>query len=77
MRGVEYHGILRADGPIVIAERRENVGFSELVRVRDRSGQYRLGRIVDISEQAVAVQLFRRTRAFRSMTPGSSISKNR
>lgn len=58
MRGLEYRGILRADGPIVIAENRENVGFSELVRVRDRSGHYRLGRVVDISEQAVAIQLF-------------------
>lgn len=58
MRGLAYHGLERAEGPIVIAERRENVGFSELVRVRDRQGEYRLGRIVDISEKAVAIQLF-------------------
>jgi len=58
MRGLAYHGLERADGPIVIAARRENVGFSELVRVKDRQGEYRLGRIVDISEKAVAIQLF-------------------
>jgi len=27
MRGLEYHGIERADGPIIIAERREDIGF--------------------------------------------------
>lgn len=58
MRGVEYRGLLRADGPIVIASRRENAGFSELVRVRDRNGEIRLGRVIDLSEQAVAIQLF-------------------
>ncbi len=58
MRGLAYHGIERADGPIVIAERRENIGFSELVRVKDRQGEYRLGRVVELSEKAVAIQLF-------------------
>lgn len=58
MRGLEYHGIERADGPIIIAERREDIGFSELVRVKDRQGEYRLGRVVELSDKAVAIQLF-------------------
>ncbi|HWR11588.1 MAG TPA: V-type ATP synthase subunit B [Rectinemataceae bacterium] len=58
MRGTEYRGLNKADGPIVIAARTENVGFSELVRIKDRYGQSRIGRVVDISEQAVAIQLF-------------------
>ena len=58
MRGVEYRGLLKADGPIVIAARREDSGFSELVHVRSRNGEIKLGRVVDISEQAVAIQLF-------------------
>lgn len=58
MRGIEYRGLLKADGPIVIAARRENAGFSELVQVRDRNGEVKLGRVVDLSEQAVAIQLF-------------------
>ena len=58
MRGTEYRGLTKADGPIVIAARTENVGFSELVRIKDRYGQLRIGRVVDISEQVVAIQLF-------------------
>ena len=58
MRDTEYKGLTKADGPIVIAARTENVGFSELVRIKDRYGQLRIGRVVDISEQAVAIQLF-------------------
>ncbi len=58
MRGTEFLGLTRADGPIVIAAKTENVGFSELVRIKDRYGQLRIGRVVDISEQAVAIQLF-------------------
>jgi len=58
MRGTEYKGLTKADGPIVIAARTENAGFSELVRIKDRYGQLRIGRVVDISEQAVAIQIF-------------------
>lgn len=58
MRGTEYKGLRKADGPIVIAAKTEDIGFSELVRIRDRYGELRLGRVVDLSEQAVAIQLF-------------------
>jgi len=58
MRGTEYRGLRKADGPIVMAARTENAGFSELVRIRDRYGALRMGRVVDISEQAIAIQLF-------------------
>ncbi len=58
MRGTDYRGLLKADGPIVVAARTENVGYSELVRIRSRDGNPRLGRVVDLSESAVAIQLF-------------------
>ena len=50
MRGTDYRGLLKADGPIVVAARTENVGYSELVRIRSRDGNPRLGRVVDLSE---------------------------
>jgi V/A-type H+/Na+-transporting ATPase subunit B len=58
MKGLEYRGLTRVDGPIIILERTEDVGFGELVRVYDRQKGERAGRIVEISEKAVAVQIF-------------------
>ncbi len=61
MRGVEYRGVTSVDGPIVVLKRTENVFFGETVSVRDRSGERRTGRIVDISDKAVVVQVFGNT----------------
>jgi V/A-type H+/Na+-transporting ATPase subunit B len=58
MIGTEYRGLTKADGPIVVAAKTEDVGFDELVRVRDRFGELRMGRVVDLSKKAVAIQLF-------------------
>lgn len=58
MRGVEYRGLTRVEGPIVILDRVENVGFGELVTVYDREGKERAGKIVELSQDAVAVQIF-------------------
>ncbi len=58
MRGVEHLGLVLADGPIVMAERREEAFYGELVSVRGRDEAVRLGRIIDISDKAVAIQLF-------------------
>jgi V/A-type H+-transporting ATPase subunit B len=58
MRGIEHRGLVLAEGPIVMAERRENSGYGELVSVYGRDGVRRFGKIVDVSEQVVAVQLF-------------------
>ena len=58
MKGLEYRGLTKVDGPIVILERREDVGLGELVIVYDRNRGERTGRIIEISERAVAVQIF-------------------
>ena len=58
MKGLEYTGLTKVDGPIVILERREDVGLGELVVVYDRDRGERTGRIIEISERAVAVQIF-------------------
>ncbi|QQO11231.1 V-type ATP synthase subunit B [Breznakiella homolactica] len=58
MRGVEYRGLSRIEGPVVITERSKNVGFSEVVAVYDREGARRLGRVVDMSENWTAIQIF-------------------
>lgn len=58
MRGLEHRGLSRAEGPIVIARRRETAGFGELVAVYGRDGEKRMGRVVDTSDSEIAIQLF-------------------
>jgi V/A-type H+-transporting ATPase subunit B len=58
MRGVEYRGLTRIEGPVVITARSRNVGFNEVVAVYDRDEGRRLGRVVDMSEDWTAIQIF-------------------
>ena len=58
MRGVEYRGLTRIEGPVVITARSRNVGFNEMVAVYGRDGGRRLGRVVDMSQDWTAIQLF-------------------
>jgi len=58
MKGVEFRGLIRVEGPVVITARSRNVGFNEVVAVYDREGGRRLGRVVDMSGNWTAVQLF-------------------
>lgn len=58
MKGVEYRGVKSVDGPIVVVKRAENVSFNETVYVRDRHGDKRTGRVIDLSDEAAVVQIF-------------------
>ena len=58
MRGIEYRGLQRIEGPVVITERSRNVGFNDMVAVYDRDGGRRLGRVLDLSEKLTAIQIF-------------------
>jgi V/A-type H+-transporting ATPase subunit B len=58
MRGIEYRGLTRIEGPVVVTARSRNVGFNELVSVYDRENNKRLGRVLDLSEDWAAIQIF-------------------
>jgi V/A-type H+-transporting ATPase subunit B len=58
MKGIEYRGLSRIEGPVVITRRSRNVGFNEVVAVYDREEGKRLGRVVDMSEDWTAIQIF-------------------
>ncbi|MBQ5472263.1 MAG: V-type ATP synthase subunit B [Treponema sp.] len=58
MNGIEYRGVTSVDGPIIIVKRTENCFYNETVWVRDRTGNKRLGRVIDLSEKACVVQIF-------------------
>jgi V/A-type H+/Na+-transporting ATPase subunit B len=58
VRGIEYRGLRRIEGPVVITERSRNVGFNDMVAVYGRDGGKRLGRVLDLSEKLTAIQIF-------------------
>ncbi|HTH14818.1 MAG TPA: V-type ATP synthase subunit B, partial [Spirochaetia bacterium] len=58
MRGLEHRRVDRIEGPILVLDRRESVGFGEVVKVRGARGEALTGRVIDLSETAVAVQVF-------------------
>lgn len=58
MKGIEYRGINSVEGPIVAVRRSENVSYNEVVYVRDKNGEKKTGRVIDLNEDAAIVQLF-------------------
>jgi len=58
MRGVEYKKLSRIEGPVVITSRCRDVSFNEMVNVYDRDGKKRLGRVLDLSDNWAAIQIF-------------------
>jgi V/A-type H+-transporting ATPase subunit B len=58
LKGIEYRGLTRIEGPVVITARSRNVGFNEVAAVYSREGDRRLGRVVDMSQDWAAVQIF-------------------
>lgn len=58
MKGIEYKGLEQVDGPIVVVQRTPNSFYDEVVFVRDKNGEKKTGRIIDINETAAVVQVF-------------------
>jgi V/A-type H+-transporting ATPase subunit B len=58
VRGIEYKGLTRIEGPVVITTRSRNIGYNEVVAVYDREEGRRLGRVIDMSEDWAAIQVF-------------------
>jgi V/A-type H+-transporting ATPase subunit B len=60
-RGPEYVGAARIEGPLVVVERVRDVGYDEVVEIRDPAGGTRVGRVLDISEEQAVVQVLEGT----------------
>jgi len=58
MKGIEYKGLSRIEGPVVITSHSNNVGFNDVVAVLDRDNNKRLGRVLDLNEDWAAIQIF-------------------
>ncbi len=64
--GLEYKGVSSISGPIIIVENVPDVGFGELVNVKTQTGETRLGRVIEVTQKAVTVQVFEGTTALSS-----------
>ncbi|MBR1911303.1 MAG: V-type ATP synthase subunit B [Treponema sp.] len=58
MKGIEYKGLQQVDGPIVVVKRTPSSFYDEVVYVRDKTGEKKTGRIIDINEETAVVQVF-------------------
>lgn len=67
-RGLQYCGAARIEGPLVVVERVRDVGYDEMVEIRDAEGRPRIGRVLDISETQAVVQVLEGTSGLSSQT---------
>ncbi|MBP7737727.1 MAG: V-type ATP synthase subunit B [Spirochaetes bacterium] len=75
---IEYSNLAAISGPLVVVNRVRNVGFGELVEIRNRSGQLRLGQVVEVDEERAIVQVYEGTtglslEGIRTMFLGKSL----
>ena len=61
LKGREYIGASKIEGPLVYMRNTHPVGFGELVEVVDSTGSLRTGQVLDTSDDVVIVQLFEGT----------------
>ena len=59
--GLEYKGVASISGPIIIVENVKEVGYDELVAVKTQTGETRLGKVIEVTQKAVTVQVFEGT----------------
>ena len=59
--GLEYKGVASISGPIIIVENVREVGYDELVAVKTQTGETRLGKVIEVTQKAVTVQVFEGT----------------
>lgn len=59
---IEYTGIKRINGPLIMLEGVENVGYDELAEIRFADGSVRTGNVIDISKGNAVIQVFEGTK---------------
>ncbi|MDH5811906.1 MAG: V-type ATP synthase subunit B [Candidatus Methanomethylicaceae archaeon] len=58
---VEYRSVQKISGPLIFVEGVSDVGFNEMVEVRDAEGGLRRGRVLEINRGVAAVEVFEGT----------------
>ena len=60
-RGLQYAGAARIDGPLMVVERVRDVGYDEIAEITGADGRARLGRVLDVSDRQVVLQVLEGT----------------
>lgn len=61
MAEVEYKSVLRVRGPLIFAGKVSDVGLGDIVRVKTRDGEERLGQVIEIRKEFSIIQVFEGT----------------
>jgi V/A-type H+-transporting ATPase subunit B len=72
--GLEYKGVSSISGPIIMVENVKDVGYDELVSVKTQTGEIRLGKVIQVSQKAVTVQVFEGTTGLSPTQPAPASS---
>ncbi len=59
---IEYTGIKRINGPLIMLEGVENVGYDELAEIHFDDGSVRMGNVIDVSSGNAVLQVFEGTK---------------
>ncbi len=65
---IEYTGIKRINGPLVVLEGIDDVGYEELAEIHLDDGSVRMGNVVDVSNGRAVIQVFEGTRGMALRT---------
>ena len=66
--GLEYVGLSKMDGPLIVVENVSNVAFDELVEIKDPSGQIRTGKVMEADATRAVVQVLEGTTGLANAT---------
>ena len=58
---LEYVGLAKIDGPLIVVEGVHGVGFDEVVEIQARDGEIRFGRTLEVNEDRAVVQVLQGT----------------
>ncbi len=59
---VEYRGFKEINGPLVVIDGIKDASYDEIVEITEKNGNKRLGKIIEVSDDAAIVQVFEGTR---------------
>src|SRR2546428_11681634 len=61
LAGLEYRTVREISGPLIFVESVRGVGYGELTRIRNPSGEERRGQVLEVGGGGAVVQIFEGT----------------
>ena len=74
MMKLEYIGLKEIDGPLVVIDKMQDVSYDEIIEIKMSSGEKRLGKITEATEDFAVAQVFEGTRGL-SLTNTVTVPK--